>query len=105
MARNRLCIYTGPGDNKCTLIVMEFCERGNLFEAIHQGEFFRQDMRGAPDFLVILRCALDVAVAMRYLHSKGIVHGDLKPENVLRKSLAEDDRGFICKVEELIFLN
>lgn len=92
----------GFAENMCTLIVMEYCERGNLFEAIHDREFFRQDIRGAPNLSVILRAALDVACAMRYLHSKGIVHGDLKPENVLRKTLAEDDRGYICKVRSLL---
>ncbi|GMH40873.1 hypothetical protein BSKO_08777 [Bryopsis sp. KO-2023] len=90
----------GREEAMCTLIVMEYCEKGNLFEAIHKGEFFRSGLKGVPDLNVILRSALDVASAMRYLHAQGIVHGDLKPENVLRKELAEDERGFICKISD-----
>ena len=35
---------------------------------------------------------------MEYLHSAGILHGDLKPANVLLKSASEDRRGFSCKL-------
>lgn len=35
---------------------------------------------------------------MEYLHAAGILHGDLKPANVLLKSTSADRRGFICKL-------
>jgi serine/threonine protein kinase len=43
---------------------------------------------------------LDVAAGLDYLHSIGVVHGDLKAANVLMKSNASDTRGYVCKITD-----
>ena len=45
-----------------------------------------------------MRTASDIASAIGYLHSRGIIHGDLSYNNVLLQTSDEDPRGFVGKV-------
>ena len=56
---------------------------------------------GTPNLECVYRCLIDVAAGMDYLHSLGVINGDLKPANILLKSTDADPRGFSCKVQLL----
>ncbi|BDA51599.1 probable Ephrin type-A receptor 5 at C-terminar half [Coccomyxa sp. Obi] len=83
-------------DGSKTLLVMEYADQRSLHTAISAGR-----LKGNLE--AILLCAMDVAAGMRYLHSVDVVHADLKPANVLLKSVRRtpgDPRGFACKIAD-----
>ena len=71
--------------------------RGTLDRAIMQKQILYHPS-GKPNLEFMYRCLIDIAAGMDYLHSLGVINGDLKPANVLLKSTHEDARGFTCKV-------
>ena len=71
--------------------------RGTLDRAIMQKQVLYAG-GGEPNLEFVYRCLIDIAAGMDYLHSLGVINGDLKPANVLLKSTNEDVRGFTCKV-------
>ncbi|KAK9684709.1 hypothetical protein RND81_10G227000 [Saponaria officinalis] len=58
-------------------IITEYMSGGSLRKYLHQ-----QEPHSVPLHLV-LKLALDIARGMQYLHSQGILHRDLKSENLL----------------------
>ena len=48
----------------------------------------------------LLRTVQEIAKGMDYIHSFGIIHGDLKLGNVLLKTHRVDRRGYVAKVSD-----
>jgi len=55
---------------------------------------------GAPDMDPILTILCDIARGMDYIHSKNVIHGDLKPENVLLKVDKTSPIGVVAKISD-----
>ncbi|CAD7697231.1 unnamed protein product [Ostreobium quekettii] len=79
-------------------LVMEFCDAGSLRDALRDRRFM--DESGKLVFEHVLLTALDIARGMRCLHLRSVIHGDLKPDNVLLKSANSDGRNFIAKIAD-----
>ncbi|GLI59324.1 hypothetical protein VaNZ11_001181 [Volvox africanus] len=62
-------------------------------------------MAGTPSMRAIYLTLLEVALALRHLHSLSLVHSDVKPANVLLRSSATDPRGFTAKLTDFGFVN
>ena len=62
-------------------IITEYLAGGSLRKFLHQQEPYSVPLD------LVLKLALDIAHGMQYLHSQGILHRDLKSENLL---LGED---------------
>ena len=51
--------------------------------------------------LMVLELSLGIAAAIRHLHSKQVVHGDLNPRNVLLKRDSAALAGYVPKVRRV----
>ena len=55
---------------------------------------------GGVKAMEVALLALDIAKACQAIHKHNIIHGDLKPHNVLLTQEAEDERGWIGKIAD-----
>eukprot|EP00198_Chlamydomonas_reinhardtii_P004226 XP_001693562.1 predicted protein [Chlamydomonas reinhardtii] len=62
-------------------VLKTLCNHANLVQSV---------------YLVVL----EVALALRHMHSRRVVHRDVKPGNVLVKGCAGDPRGWTCKLAD-----
>ncbi|KAL6753967.1 kinase-like domain-containing protein [Haematococcus lacustris] len=75
-------------------IIQELCDAGSLLDALQAGGMWSHELQRA-DMCLVINAAQDIAAGMAYLHRKNILHGDLKPDNVLLRNTAQ---GTMAKV-------
>ena len=76
-----------------TVIVTEYCKGVDLFETVCNN--------GSFDSLTASKVLFPIADALRALHKKKIIHGDIKPENIMvkdRENLLLGDFGAATKI-------
>ncbi|OMJ92677.1 hypothetical protein SteCoe_4556 [Stentor coeruleus] len=82
---NIVRLYDQLEDQKKIYLVLEYVSKVNLYEYIKCYEKIPEN-----DAVKIF---VDICLGIRYMHSKGILHRDLKAENIL---ISEDFRSKIC---------
>jgi hypothetical protein len=75
--------HSAQGDSLHGSLVMEWVRGGNLY-------VWLQANLGAGLQLRV-QVALQAAAGMRHLHQQGLVHGDLKPQNILLQFMQDDE--------------
>ena len=81
-----------PDDSKCLVRMLQCFEfRGHLcisFEllSLNLYQFLRKSQYAGINLNLIKRIALQILIALRHLHGFGLIHSDLKLENILLKN-------------------
>lgn len=90
--------HNGRPLSRCCVILMEYCAYGTLLAALQMSIFRLPD--GSTDVGSVCFILLEIASALAHIHSLGIIHCDLKPQNVLLKADDCDPRGFVTKLAD-----
>eukprot|EP01103_Thecamoeba_quadrilineata_P015349 TRINITY_DN4823_c0_g1_i1.p1 TRINITY_DN4823_c0_g1~~TRINITY_DN4823_c0_g1_i1.p1 ORF type:complete len:545 (+),score=65.65 TRINITY_DN4823_c0_g1_i1:29-1663(+) len=92
-------------DPRC--LIMEYYDQGSLYHLLHENKSFE------PSKELIFKFGHDISSALTYIHEKGCIHCDIKPQNVLIGSLSLDapthcvitDFGSACVYNPLPVIN
>jgi Janus kinase 2 len=77
------CLEMPVSEGSGAALIMELMEHGSLYSVLHSSP---SPSLSSPRFtseVEKLRCSLEVAEGMQFLHSRGLFHRDLKSANVL----------------------
>ncbi|KAL4457312.1 hypothetical protein ABPG75_012177 [Micractinium tetrahymenae] len=79
-------------------IIQQLCTRGTLIDAVDRGWLRqRRSLDAPPNMRAVILTAQDIAAALSFMHSHGVLHGDLAPGNVLLACAPDDPRKFMAK--------
>ncbi|KAI4636861.1 hypothetical protein J4E93_010877 [Alternaria ventricosa] len=85
-------VLSPPHPNRLQLI-FEYCPRGDLLD-------YLDTLDGAIPELFLWHVFKHVACGLAFLHSRGIVHGDIKPANILLTAAREGERFSLPKIAD-----
>lgn len=80
-------------------IIQEYCDGGSLRSGLESGCLMDKKY-GGPEMEKGLEIASGIARGVHHIHSKNIIHGDLKPNNVLMKMTDRNRSGLIAKIAD-----
>lgn len=91
------------GKSNYNILVMEQCDRGCLWTAIRHQQLLHKklpDGRSKINMRLLYSILLEIANSLKYLHSVGMVHCDLKADNIIMASTSGNSHGFMCKLAD-----